>query len=168
MNGTSSWFKENLLPKIRWLMIFAQHRECLNLHNYTCINYTPTGSQSGVHSEVSLRERCHTWWETVYESTNTKDRNKVPDHLSILQEILHTMTPLASMSTTYLVKYMKYQVVPPIDSKLFFLGFKHCFLVVLTTLPAATMTMSASWVWILSCSFGVCLCAMVTVASPET
>lgn len=33
-------------------------------------------------------------------------------------------------------------------------------------LPAATMITSASWVWAFSCSLGVCLWAMVTVASP--
>lgn len=127
MNAASSWFTETLLSKFKWLMIFALHRECFNLHNYTCINYALTGSQSWVHSKVSLRERCHMWRETVYESANVKGENKEPNHLPFLQqEILLTATPSASTSTNYLVKRETASSATNTDTRIYFLGFKHC------------------------------------------
>lgn len=127
MNAASSWFRETLLSKFKWLTIFALHRECFNLHNYTCINYALTSSQSQVHSNVSLRERCHMWRETVYESANVKGKNKEPNHLLFLkQEILLTATPSASMSTNYLAKHEIASSTTNKDTKVYFLGFKCC------------------------------------------
>lgn len=124
MKAGSSWFKETLLSNFKWLMIFPQHRECFNLHNYTCINYALTGSQSWVHSKVSLRERCRMWWETVYESANVKGKNKEPNHLLFLQwEILPCATPSASTSTDYSEKR---ETVSATDCKVLFLGLKCC------------------------------------------
>lgn len=126
MNAASSWFKETLLSKFKLLMIFPWHRECFNLHNYTCINYALTGSQSWVHSEVSLRERCFMWRETVYESANVKGKNKEPNHLPFLQwEILPTATPSASTSTDYSMKRATASATDT-DCKVLFLCVKCC------------------------------------------
>lgn len=150
-------------------MIFVLHKYCFNLHNYMCINYALTGSQPWVHSEVSLRERCHMWWETVWVCKCEEQEQRAK-----------SLAPLTTRNPTYCNSLCKHEQQlfgetwnsqqchqhrwQSLLFRLLILWLKYEQQLVL---PAATITMSASCVWILSCSFGVYLWVMVTVASPE-
>lgn len=168
MNAGSSWFKETLLSKFKWLMIFPWHRECFNLHNYTCINYALTGSPSWVHPKVSLRERCRMWQESLWvcKCEGQEQRAK-----SLALPTVRNPTYCNTLSKHWLFSEMwnsqchRHRLQSPLFRRFEILQLEHQHQLVL---PAATITMSASCVWILSCSFGVYLWVMVTVASPET